>query len=124
MRKLSMIAIAMVIVVMATLTARTAAAAEMTWTMTSNYEYQVSVAFYSQDRDHVWPGGDDSYVLKDSRAHSFTLSCHRGEKICYGAWPTGGRSTTYWGVGRNNRQHCSNCCYTCGEANPERTLNN
>ena len=102
--------------------ARPAAAAEMTWTMTSTYDYQVSVSFYSQSRSRSWPGGDEVYVLKDSRAHPFTLSCQQGEKICYGAWPTGGRTNKYWGVGRANANRCNSCCYICGESNPVREL--
>ena len=122
MRKIVLKLITVAIIATAVFSARPAAATDMTWTMTSTYDYQVSVAFYSQDRNRSWPGGDEVYVLKDSRAHPITLSCQRGEKICYGGWPTGGRSTQYWGVGRNNGNHCDACCYVCGEANPVREL--
>ena len=97
-------------------------AAEMTWTMRSDYDYKLSLAFYSQSSNRVWPGNGEVYVLSDSRPHSFTLACHRGEQICYGAWPTGGRSTKHWGVGRHNEHRCRGCCFICGEANPSRDL--
>ena len=108
--------------ILTVLTARPAAAADMTWTMRSTYDYKVSLAFYSQDANRVWPGNGEVYVLADSRPHAFTLSCRRGETICYGAWPTGGNSSKYWGVGRANAQRCRTCCYVCGEANPSREL--
>ena len=115
----------MALVVMGVLTvlsSRPAAAVDMTWTMTSTYDYKVSLAFYSQSGNRVWPGGGEVYVLTDSRAHRFTLACRPGETICYGAWPTGGATSKYWGVGRDNAQRCRTCCYVCGEANPTREL--
>ena len=98
----------------------------MTWTITSNYQYQVQVEFYAQSRSAAWPGNGRAYDVNDYAAHTFVLNCVRGEKICYGAWPTGGdrngQYTTYWGVGQNNRQRCSNCCALCGEEDPVKTL--
>ena len=44
---------------------------------------------------------------------SLYLECETGEQICYGAWARG-NSNTYWGVGMNNSQRCSNCCGICG----------
>jgi hypothetical protein len=98
-----------------------ASAEDMTWTIKSDYEYKVSLSFYSQNRDHSWPGPGSMYPLDDSRHHQFTLACRDGEQICYGAWPTGG-GTIHWGVGRNNQYHCRSCCYVCGRSNPSVTL--
>jgi hypothetical protein len=98
-----------------------AAAETMSWTVRSNYDYRVQVEFFSQDRKAAWPGNGKAYPLNDSKAHTFTLNCQRGEKICYGAWPTGGGST-YWGVGANNKHTCKTCCAICGLDNPTKTL--
>ncbi|WP_372887148.1 hypothetical protein [Shimia sp.] len=78
----------------------------------SDYPYIVHIAFYSDDRNWVWPNGDEVYVLDDSRVHDFSLTCQYGEKICYGAWPKGSHKT-YWGVGPDRSQRCSDCCYYC-----------
>lgn len=91
----------------------TSSADSLTWQIRSEHPNAVAVEFYSQNRNHVWPGGGKVYVIKDWDTHTYRLSCHSGEKICYGAWVRG-RKSTYWGVGNNNRNRCSRCCYTCG----------
>ena len=78
----------------------------------SNYAYQVQLSFYSQDRNIVWPGGGRAYTLNDSNVHTYNLTCVGGERICYGAWVTG-NANKYWGVGYQNKQRCSNCCWVC-----------
>jgi hypothetical protein len=90
----------------------TSGAEQMTWEVKSLYRYKVQIEFYSQDRNRAWPGGDRAYNLNDYDTHSFTLNCNSGEKICYGAWDANA-SSTYWGVGKNDRQGCQGCCYTC-----------
>lgn len=90
-----------------------ARADSLLWTIRSDHPNVVSLEFYSQDRRHVWPGGDEVYVLKDSEEHTFNLGCETGEKICYGAWVRN-RSDQYWGVGYNGKEGCTGCCYTCG----------
>jgi len=100
-----------------------ATAENMNWQIRSDYPYIVSLEFYSQDRNHSWPGGGKAYILDDSAVHSYNLSCSYGETICYGAWVRG-NSDKYWGVGRDNSQYCSDCCYDCGSGDAElRILN-
>jgi hypothetical protein len=89
-----------------------AGAAEVTFMMRNDHQNAVEVELYSQDRDHVWPGGGDVYVLDDGETKQMPLSCQEGERICYGAWISGDRET-YWGVGPGNEQNCDDCCYTC-----------
>ena len=80
------------------------------------------VDLYSQDRDHLWPGGGENYYLDDGETKEMSLECEEGESICYGAWIDGDEST-YWGVGPNNGQKCESCCYTCeGGSTEEITL--
>jgi hypothetical protein len=92
--------------------------------VTSDYKYTVDVEFYSQDRSAAWPGNNKVWTLADSDAHTFTLQCHSGENICIGAWSRG-NSDIYWGVGMDNSQSCTSCCYVCGAGSTDPvTLNN
>lgn len=84
--------------------------------------YAVHVSFYSMNRSHSWPGGDEVYVLKDSNFHSYRLSCTPGEKICFGAWRSGNRNKT-WGVGDDKHNGCQGCCTGCGSSGIRTTLN-
>lgn len=98
--------------------ASVATAADVTFVMKNNHPNAVEVELYSQDRDHVWPGNGEVYVLDDGEAKTMALSCNNGEKICYGAWISGDKST-YWGVGPGNSETCNDCCYTCTGGNTE-----
>jgi hypothetical protein len=99
-------------------TASTASAADVTFVMKNNHPNAVEVELYSQDRNHVWPGGGEVYILDDGEAKTMALSCNEGEKICYGAWISGDKST-YWGTGSANGETCTDCCYTCTGGNTE-----
>ena len=74
----------------------------------------VDLEFYSQNRRYVWPGKGEVYVIRDYEVKNYTIKCMSGEKICYGAWVRG-NSRNYWGAGRDNKQSCKGCCYTCGD---------
>jgi hypothetical protein len=100
----------------------TAQAQQVTFEMTNEYGRDIQVSFYSEDRSHSWPGGSEFYSLRRARDERWTLSCRKGEKICYGAWLAGDRST-YWGVGYNRSQRCDRCCVTCEGGVLKRTLN-
>ena len=99
-----------------------ARAETLTFTVRSNHKNQVDIAFYSQNRKGFkWPADSRAWVLKDSEAHEFKLSCQRGETVCYGAWVRGS-DASYWGVGENDKYSCSGCCYVC-EGGATRTIN-
>jgi len=102
--------------------APTAQAQEVTFEMTNEYGQDIQVSFYSYDRNHAWPGGDQAYNLRRARDEQWKLSCRKGEKICYGAWVRG-NAKTYWGVGLNKSQSCDRCCVTCDGGVLRRTLN-
>lgn len=93
-------------------TSAPAIAEEVTFVMNNGHPYAVEVELYSQDRDHVWPGGGQVYVLDDSETKEIPLSCQSGETICYGAWVSGDQGS-YWGVGPDNQEVCESCCYVC-----------
>ncbi|MCW0001275.1 hypothetical protein OE766_23925 [Pararhizobium sp. YC-54] len=95
-----------------------AAAADVTFQMKNSHPNAVEVELYSQDRDHVWPGNNQVYLLDDGETKQIPLSCDEGEKICYGAWISGDKST-YWGTGPDNAETCTDCCYTCTGGNTE-----
>ena len=94
------------------LSSQTLMASTVTFKIKSLYPYIVSLSFYSQNRNHSWPGGDKVWILDDSRTHTYRLSCQYGEKICYGAWPRG-NSDSYWGTGNGDEHSCSHCCLKC-----------
>lgn len=96
-----------------------AQADNLTWTVTSDHPNIVDVEFYSQSRNVSWPGNGRVYVIDDWDAHTYSLSCNRGERICFGAWVRG-RSSTYWGVGSGGRNSCADCCAICGAGTPDR----
>lgn len=87
-------------------------ASDVTFVMRNSHPNALEVELYSQDRDHVWPGGNQIYYLDDGETKTMPLACEEGETICYGAWISGDKGT-YWGVGPDNSENCDNCCYTC-----------
>ncbi len=90
-----------------------AGAGELVWTLDNEFSEDVAVEFYSQDRDHVWPGGSEIWVLGVSDgAVSYPLQCQPGETICFGAWTLS--AADQWGVGMDMSQDCENCCAQCG----------
>jgi hypothetical protein len=84
----------------------------ITFRVQNTYRYWAQVVFYSQNRNAAWPGSDRAYDLKDSSIRRFHLRCRVGERICYGGWVTGGQRP-HWGVGLNNRDNCTDCCWSC-----------
>jgi len=95
-----------------------ALADQLRWTITSYHPNVVSLEFYSQSYNRAWPGDGQVYLLDDSAAHSYNLECSPGEQVCYGAWVRNA-SSTYWGVGMNDTQRCSDCCAICGDGDVE-----
>lgn len=100
-----------------------ASAQTITFNLENESDYDIQIEFYSQDRNHAWPGGDQAYNLASGKENSYRLQCRDGEKICYGAWVKG-KSSTYWGVGLRNQQSCESCCQNCGEGNLSKRLTN
>lgn len=89
-----------------------ALADDVTFVMKNSHPNALEVELYSQDRKHVWPGGNQVYYFDDGETKNIPLSCKSGETICYGAWVSGDKGT-YWGVGPDNKESCTDCCYTC-----------
>jgi hypothetical protein len=90
-----------------------ARAASLVFNITNKDRYDMQVEFYSESRKHVWPGGNEVFILRHGRTQRFALNCNPGEKICYGSWRAIG-DAIHWGAGRNDREHCDNCCFVCG----------
>jgi hypothetical protein len=87
-------------------------AEELTFVMNNHHPKPVEVQLYSLNRDFLWPGPSEVFLLDDGEKKMMTLDCETGESICYGAWPQGDR-TTFWGVGPRKARRCDNCCYIC-----------
>ena len=86
--------------------------ATLTWQVRSYDPDVVHLKFYSDDRNSEWPKDGRVYVLGDYEIHKYRLECEYAEKICFGAWVKG-NSNQYWGVGRDAKNHCPNCCHKC-----------
>jgi len=100
-----------------------ASAENLTFKVRSFHKNQVDIAFYSQNRNHEWPGGGKVWVIKDYEVHDYKLNCVKGEKVCYGAWVRG-TNRTYWGSGQGGKQRCDSCCFVCnGGTTPVMNLN-
>lgn len=92
------------------------------WHFRSEHPNVVSVELYSEDRSHIWPGNNEVYTLDTNSVRTISISCRRGEKICYGAWVRNTRSAT-WGAGPDGKKPCNSCCFTCnGGETPELVL--
>ncbi|MDB5650832.1 MAG: hypothetical protein JWL62_2352 [Hyphomicrobiales bacterium] len=102
--------------IMAALFASAASADSMTFRLRSFSKYAVDVAFYSQNRQTVWPRPGRVYVLRDYNVTSYKLSCVSGERICYGG-TVKGDAAHFWGVSSSGKQVCQECCYTCNGGN-------
>lgn len=96
-----------------------ASAETVTFRVKSDHPYIVQIKFYSQNRNHVWPSAAQAYELRDSEYHNYSLTCLKGEKICFGAWDKG-NPDTYWGSGPRDKFGCQNCCQLC-ESNRVKT---
>ncbi len=73
--------------------ATSASAEEITFKINNDYDKDIQIEFYSQERNHAWPGGNNAYNLSAGESNSYKLACRSGEKICYGAGVKGNSST-------------------------------
>lgn len=89
-----------------------ASAEDLLWRFKNDNQYVVSVELYSDQRNHVWPGGDEVYTLDDGSVRTIHISCLGGERICYGAWVRNTERAS-WGTGRGGKGGCDDCCYSC-----------
>jgi len=83
---------------------------KLTWTISNRGSKRISLKFFSQVRNHIWPGSRRHWLIEAYNDRTYNLSCQLGEKICYGAWADGGS----WGTGRKGKKGCERCCRTCG----------
>lgn len=90
-----------------------AQAEELEWTLRNEHGATVYVLFFSKTRNHVWPGGGNTYVFNDRGTHTQRLACRRGETICFGGFNAD--RSLFWGVGAAGTKGCTTCCRVCGE---------
>jgi len=97
--------------------------AAMTWTITDGCSdgRGLLVKFYDRTSGGVWPTSSTAYVANPGGSVVRTLSCTRGNRICYGA-TTDPSTTRYWGIGLEGNRGCDACCNTCDDVSVSRTL--
>ncbi|MFD1981915.1 hypothetical protein ACFSOZ_04325 [Mesorhizobium newzealandense] len=95
-----------------------AEATEMAFFVKNLRKEAVAVELFSRDRETVWPGNDQVFLIDPSSQKSVPLTCNQGEHICYGAWVDGNDSISA-GVGPDNDQPCDTCCFICVEHSTE-----
>ena len=95
-----------------------AEAADMAFFVKNLRKEAVAVELFSHDRETVWPGNDQVFLIDPGSQKSVQLSCNQGEHICYGAWVDGDDSISA-GVGPDNDQPCDTCCFICVEHTTE-----
>lgn len=100
-----------ILAVLIALVSTTAMAESLTWHFKNNHESIVDFELYADNGK--WPGKGSVYSLDDGSTRNVTISCDRGEKICYGAWVRGTESSS-WGAGKGGQESCKSCCYICG----------
>lgn len=75
-----------------------------------NDGYSINYRFFDTTNNLVWPGTDRHYYTEFyNQRYTSTLTCRTGAKICFG----GETGNLKWGVGLNEEQGCTDCCYTC-----------
>jgi len=95
-----------------------AEATEMAFFVKNLRKEAVAVELFSRDRETVWPGNDQVFLIDPGSQKSVPLTCNQGEHICYGAWVDGNDSISA-GVGPDNDQPCDTCCFICVEHSTE-----
>ena len=94
--------------------AGSALAGELVFTVDNEFSEDVAIEFYSTDRNHIWPGGDQVWIVGVSDGEiSYPLTCNSGEQICFGAWSI--NQQDQWGLGMDMSQDCAGCCAQCGD---------
>ncbi|GEP61223.1 hypothetical protein RSO01_83890 [Reyranella soli] len=86
----------------------------MEWSFRNNHPNIAYMQLYAVEGQRVYPDVNKYYKLDDSDAHPSKIKCWEGEKICYGAWVN---KRTEWGVGRDNKHRCKDCCVSCTGGN-------
>ena len=67
-------AVAALAAMIVALVGATAQAETITFRIQSDYQYKMQIAFYSQARNHVWPGPGQAYNIADDSVHEYPLS--------------------------------------------------
>lgn len=73
--------------------------------------HDMELRFFDRTNDLVWPGEGRVYVLQGE--NTYRLACRSGAKVCYGARARNSPDSSYWGVGIDDDEGCTGCCYTC-----------
>ena len=117
-REIETVTLVRMAALVAVLFTTSAEATEMAFFVKNLRKEAVAVELFSRDRETVWPGNDQVFLIDPSSQKSVPLTCNQGEHICYGAWVDGNDSISA-GVGPDNDQPCDTCCFICVEHSTE-----
>ena len=117
-REIETVTLVRMAALVAVLFTTSAEATEMAFFVKNLRKEAVAVELFSRDRETVWPGSDQVFLIDPASQKSVPLSCNQGEHICYGAWVNGNDSISA-GVGPDNDQPCDTCCFICVEHTTE-----
>jgi len=106
-----------------TTTTSTSGTAAMTFTLTDGCSdgRGIQYRFFDKTANLLWPNSSQVYIIPAGQTRSTSISCTRGNRICYGA-QTDPPAGTYWGVGINGDLGCDTCCYTCADVTVSRNV--
>jgi hypothetical protein len=82
------------------------------WLLTDSCDDGLDVEFrlWAQDREWVWPGGDEVYETPGVSVDALQrIACAEGELVCFG----GRAGAVEWGLGLDGQGDCSECCTPC-----------
>lgn len=117
-REIETVTLVRMAALVAVLFTTSAEATEMAFFVKNLRKEAVAVELFSRDRETVWPGNDQVFLIDPGSQKSVPLTCNQGEHICYGAWVDGNDSISA-GVGPDNDQPCDTCCFICVEHSTE-----
>ena len=80
---------------------------------------RIQVRFFDTTHSGHWPAeaGQAWITPAEGGFVDESLACIPGATVCYGATPFP-QDGSYWGLGIDGDQGCTDCCVTCGGGNP------
>lgn len=93
-------------------------ATNMTWTFekTCNDGLTTYLKLYDRDSGAVWPSTSTSWTFSRGERLNKTISCDKGNRVCFGAANEADDTRGYWGIGIGHFLGCTDCCRSCGSA--------
>jgi hypothetical protein len=96
----------------------------MTWAFekTCHDGYATYIKLYDRTSGAIWPAATTSWTINPGGRIVRTISCTRGNRICFGAANNADDTLGYWGIGIGHFLGCNDCCRSCGSSSAETLL--